>query len=289
MQDVLIALCKAQELSSHRFRNGEKPLYNELKKDPGLKFTYSDKTSEIWHKILILSQLDMSCVDLSMLKDKHREALNNIAIHKASIRLLLLKLLSCTVDCKLETEDSVSIQHALELKRSIAAKCWKNHSGMLKQLTGIGDGSLKTLVSAGITSFERLLSTDPRELERIFRKNPPFGNAIINDAKSIPNLCLDVELDRSDKLQSGVRMVFKVRLKCTNKPRVRRDGQAHFIIFIAETGDGRLLDFRRQAVNKIIEGKEFLLQCHLIAYTDQIKFTFACEELGKCRHIRCCV
>lgn len=279
-RDVLIALCRAEELTTHRFRNGEKPFFNELKKNPSIKFTYKDKTTEIWQKVLLLSQLDMSCVDLSSIMEKHKEAMNNVAVHKASIRMLLLKLLSCTIDCKLETADSISIRHSLELKRSISAKCWEDHPGALKQLTGIGDGSLKTLVSAGITSFSQLLATDPRELERIFRRNPPFGNSILKDAKSFPELDLCIELGHTQKLKAGVRVVFNVRMKCFNKPRCRKDGQPHFVIFLADTPGGRMLDFRRQSIGKIVDGKEFILQLHLFEYAETIGFVFACEELG---------
>lgn len=284
IRDIFIAVCRAEELTTHRFRNGEKPFYNELKKNPSLKFTYKDKTTEIWQKILMLAQLDMCCVDLSSIKEKHKDALNNVAIHKSSIRIQLLKLLSCIVDCKLETEDSVSVRNALELRRSISAKCLEDHPGMLKQLSGIGDGSLKTLVGAGITSFERLSSTDPRELERIFRRNPPFGNNIIKDVKSFPDLVMKVELDRCEKLHGGARVVFKVRIKCENKPRSRKDGQAHFIIFFAETAEGRLLDFRRQAISKVLDGKDFTLQFHLVGYTERINFILVCEELGKLQY-----
>lgn len=280
-RQIFIALCNAEELTTHRFRNGEKPFYNELKNNAALLFTFAERTTEVWQKVLLLAQLDMCSIDLTSIRDKHKDAINNVSLHKGSIRNHLLRLLSCTVDCKLEQNDAISIRNALELRRSIAAKCWENRPTVLKQLNGIGDGSLKTLLSAGINSLEKLGQTDPRELERIFKRNPPFGNNVLKDLATLPKLSLKVALDRCNRSPDGVQLVFKIRLGCENKPRDKKGGQAQYINFFADTIDGLMLDFRRQSIRRILEEKEFVLQLNLVAYTEQVRFTLTCEELGK--------
>lgn len=278
---ILKAVCKAEEFSTHRFRAGDKPCYNELKKNPALRFTYAEKIDAVWQKIYLLCQIDLCAIDLAQMKEKHRDALNNISMHKASIRLQLLRLLSCMIDCRLEIADAVSVRNALNLRRSIAAKCWENHPGMLKQIPGIGDGSLRTLITAGINDLDELSKTDPRELERIFRRNPPFGNKILHDVHSLPKLSLAVEKQGVEISQAAVIIRFSVRLVCVNTPGSKRGGQPHHVIFLADTSDGLLLDFRRQSITKIIDHPStFVLQISLVAYTERIRFTALCEEIG---------
>lgn len=282
-KDILIALSKAEEFSTHRFRGTEKSFYNELKKSQALRFSYSERTTEVWQKIMLLAQLDLSSIDLSAFMDKHKDSLNNVAIHKSSIRLHLLRFLSCTIDCFLEKDDAIAAGSAMELRRSVAAKCWDGHPGMLKQLTGIGDGSLRTLLSAGIDSFTRLESTDPRELERLFKRNPPFGNNLLKDLASLPRLSLMVHESRSVRDKDSVSVAFTVHLSCANEPRMKKNGRPHFIIFLAHTVEGRLLDFRRQVITKIIGGKDFSIQAKLSQFTSGVKFQLSCEEFGLVR------
>ena len=280
MKEILIALCKAEEFQALRFRAGEKPLYNELKKHPALKFTYTEKTEEIWHKILMLSQLDICAIDLSGLKEKHRDALNNVSMHKASIRLNLQRFLSCLIDCKLEQRDSITARSGLELKRAVAAKCWENHPGMLRQLKGIGDGSLKTLINAGITSFNILKQTDPRRLEKIFKRNPPFGNHLLADLDTIPQLQMAIDRSQTTVSKDGIALSLQVQLLSKGKPRTKKGGHSHFVIFLADTPEGELLDFRRQAISKLTDGRTFQLQVLLRRYTTKLRFMLCCEEIG---------
>lgn len=280
IQDILIALSKAEEFNTHRFRGTEKSFYNELKRSQALRFTYSERTTEVWQKVMLLAQLDISSIDLSTFVNKHKDSMNNVAIHKSSIRLQLMRLLSCTIDCLLEKDDAVGVKNALELRRSVAAKCWENHPGMLKQLIGVGDGSLRTLLGAGIDSFSRLESTDPRELERIFKRNPPFGNNILKDLSSLPRLSLSVHESKATRSGDAVNITFAVRLSCTNKPRTKRNGRPHYIVFLAHTFEGLLLDFRRQVITKIIDGKDFSIQAPLKQFSSGVRFHLSCEEFS---------
>ena len=281
-QQILIAACKAEEFARNRFRSGEKPFFNELKKNAALQFTYNEKTEHVWHKIILLCQMDSCAIDLTTVKDKHRDILNNISVHKAFIRTHLMRLLSCIVDCKLQVHDSVSIRHALELRRAIAAKCWENHPSMLKQIQGFGDGSLKTLITYGIRNLEQLSQTDPMELERIFRRNPPFGNKILDDVQSLPKLNLDVNLTKSEISELGTTFHFRIRLACTNNPKMTRAGRPHCIMLLVDTREGQVLDFRRQSIQRIVgDAKELVIQLHLCRYTSLIRFSLMCEEIGK--------
>lgn len=280
MKDILITLSKAEEFGTHRFRGTEKSFYNELKKNQALRFSYTERTTEIWQKVMLLAQLDISSIDLNHLVDKHKDSLNNVAIHKSSIRLQLMRLLSCTIDCLLEKDDAIAVSNAIELRRSVAAKCWENQPSMLKQLPGIGDGSLRTLLGAGIDSFSRLEKSDPRELERIFKRNPPFGNNLLKDLASLPRLSLVVHEIRTIRAKDNVKIVFKVHLNCANKPRTKKNGCPHFIIFLAYTNEGHLLDFRRQLITKIMGGKEFSIQANLRQFSSGIVCQLSCEEVG---------
>lgn len=280
-KQIMIAVCKAEELSMLRFRAGEKPFYNELKKNQALRYTYDEKTDEVWQKVLLLAQMDMCSIDLGGMKDKHRDVLNNVSIHKATIRLQLMRLLSCVIDCKLQCNDAITIEHALELRQSISARCWANHPSMLKQLIGIGDGSLKTLVSAGITSFDDLEKTCPRELERIFKRNPPFGNNILKDLDSLPKLELSFATEHVSKNSTGIVMRFRVQIKCQNSTRTRKTGLSHYVILLIRTAEGELLDFRRQSTAKVQQNEPFVVQVLLSEYTTALCFMLTCEDLGK--------
>ncbi|ORY83303.1 P-loop containing nucleoside triphosphate hydrolase protein [Protomyces lactucae-debilis] len=278
--DILTALCKADEFSKMSLRPGDKGMLNIMKTLPGLRFPIVGKIEHLWQKVFLAVQITPGSVDVSVLKASHPRNMTELFVHESFIRQHMLRLLSCLIDCKLLDKDATIINRALELRQAIAGKCWKTSAGVLKQIRGIGDGSLKTLVNAGITTLPKLIQSDARELERLFKRHPPFGNKLIKDAESLPSLSLSIRLSGQAVKPDGVHLQFDVRLSALCPTEWRAD--QHLVNFTAYTANGLLLDFRRQKMDKLLGGKQILLDVHLMKHCSNLGFLVICEDLVSC-------
>jgi hypothetical protein len=82
------------------------------------------------------------------------------------------------------------------MSKSLDKGMWPDYCYIFKQLPRIGDKFSKCLYRAGYTSFEKIREeTNPRMIENICGKNPPFGNIILDAAKSLPIMNFKYEID----------------------------------------------------------------------------------------------
>jgi ATP-dependent DNA helicase HFM1/MER3 len=88
-------------------------------------------------------------------------------------------LIRCIIDCQIVLGDSVTIQNAMMLERSLGSKAWDDSPMQMIQIPEIGNVAVRKLVNAGIRSLEDLEATDARRIETIVGKNPPFGLRIL--------------------------------------------------------------------------------------------------------------
>lgn len=107
------------------------------------------------------------------------------------------RLIRCIIDCQICLGDSVSINHALSVERSLAARVWDDSPLQMKQIEGLGVVSVRKLASAGIRSIEELEYTDAHRIDTVIGKNPPFGLGILNKLKSFPKLRVSLHLETS--------------------------------------------------------------------------------------------
>lgn len=86
-----------------------------------------------------------------------------------------------------------ALHSSVVLSKCFKARLWENSKFVSRQLEKIGVAFSNILVNAGITTIEDILKTNPREIELILKRNPPFGNGVIDSARQIPKYSLQVE------------------------------------------------------------------------------------------------
>ena len=100
----------------------------------------------------------------------------------------ITRLVRCIIDCQICLGDSVSINNALMLERSLTARVWDDSPLQMKQIDGIGVVGVRKLINIGIRSIEELDCTDPHRIEMALGRNPPFGMQILEKLKDFPKL-----------------------------------------------------------------------------------------------------
>jgi ATP-dependent DNA helicase HFM1/MER3 len=106
-------------------------------------------------------------------------------------------LIRCIIDCQIVLGDSVTIQNAMMLERSLGSKAWDDSPMQMIQIPEIGNVAVRKLVNAGIRSIEDLEATDARRIETVVGKNPPFGLRILDALKAYPKLRVSLHVQQA--------------------------------------------------------------------------------------------
>lgn len=179
-------------------------------------------------------------------------------------------------------DDAVSVRHSLELARSLAAKVWDNSAFQMKQIDMIGDAGVRKLVQAGINSVETLQNTEPHRIELALGRHPPFGQKVLAKAVEFPNLRVSVkQMGKERNPGQLVKIKFKADIGFVNEkvPLIFRKKPV-YVCFMAETSDGRLIDFRRFAARKLENGQEIRLSVQLTNPATSINCHIMCDEIA---------
>jgi len=122
-------------------------------------------------------------LDAEMQKNRHQYNMEMSQVFKLASRLI-----RCIVDCQISLGDSVGVNHALMLDRSLAARAWDDSPMQMKQIEEVGIASIMKFINAGIRSMEDLESTAAHKIETLMSRNPPFGLKILDRLKMFPKL-----------------------------------------------------------------------------------------------------
>lgn len=274
-------LAEAAEFKDIRLKANERALYRELNKDSSVKYPLRVNVALSSHKTSLLIQTELgACLFPSA--ETFRKLRTQYQLDKSAVFSHVNRLVRCIIDCQLHYEDSVSTRHALELGRSLAARVWDNSSLELKQIEGIGDVGIRKLASAGVNSIEALANTEAHRIEMILSRNPPFGNKILSNVAGFPNLRISVkQIARRMQPKKGVCIDFKAEVGFMNEalPIVFRQKPV-YVCFLAETSDGKLIDFRRMNSKKVENYPEILLSTLVTRPTTCINCFVSCDEIA---------
>jgi len=181
----------------------------------------------------------------------------------------------------------VAIRHALELCRSLAAHVWDNTASQLRQIDGLGEVAVRKLASASIKTIDSLINTEPSKIELVLGKNPPFGLGLLKKLDGFPNLRVSVkEISREIKHGKGSTIRFKAEVGFLNDvvPQFFNKRPV-YVCFLAETSDGRLIEFRRMGTKHLQNGEEILLSVDLVKPTHRLCCFVMCDEVaGTCKY-----
>lgn len=256
-------------------------MYKELNSDVSIKFPIKVDIAQHPHKVSLLIQSELGG-SIFPNHDKWKKHKTQFNVDKNMVFSHVNRLIRCIIDCQLHLEDAVSVRHALELARSLAARVWDNSPFQMKQIEAIGDVGVRKLAQAGISSIETLQNTEPYRIENILGRNPPFGQKVLAKAVEFPSLRVSVkEMGVERHPGHWVKIKFKAEVGFLNErlPILFRK-KSVYICFLAETSDGKLIDFRRFAAKKLENGQEIFLSVQLVRSTTSINCHIMCDEIA---------
>ncbi|KAL4912540.1 Sec63 Brl domain-containing protein [Aspergillus aurantiobrunneus] len=281
MASILAAISKAEEFRDVRLKAGEKSLYKEINRASDISFPINIDIALPAHKISLLIQSELGAVEFPNNEQfqKHKFAFQQ---DKNFVFSHVSRLIRCVIDCQVHLQDSVTVRNALELARSLAAKVWDNSPLQMKQIEQIGVVAVRKLVTAGIDSIEVLEETEPHRIDMALSRNPPFGVKLRSRLADFPKLRVSVKMTGKDiKLGHFAKVRFKAEIAFMNeKCPMFFQKRPVYVCFVAETSDGRLVDFRRISANKLQKSHEIQLCAELKHHDQSIICHVMCDEIA---------
>ncbi|KAJ5606509.1 hypothetical protein N7510_009290 [Penicillium lagena] len=285
ISQTLTAISQAEEFRELRLKAGEKSLYREINNDPGIRYPIKVDIALPCHKITLLLQSELGATEfpdtdqLQKHKFPFQQDKNQVFAH-------VNRLIRCVIDCHIARGDSVAIQNALSLARSFGAKVWDHSPLQMKQIEQVGVVTVRRLATAGITSIEALESTEANRIEMILSKNPPLWEQAPRTTQGVSEVegfCEDYGqgLISSETKIGAVKIRFKVDMAFMNdKVPVFFQRRPVYVCSLAETSDGRMIDFRRISASKLQEGLQTLLSAELKSPDQFIVCHVMCDDIA---------
>ncbi|KAL2813052.1 Sec63 Brl domain-containing protein [Aspergillus cavernicola] len=278
---ILSVISKAEEFHDVRLKAGEKSLYKEINRASGINFPINVDIALPAHKISLLIQSELGVVEFPSSEQfqKHKFAFQQ---DKNFVFSHVNRLIRCIIDCQVHLQDSITVQNALELARSLAAKVWDNSPFQMKQIEQIGVVAVRKLAAAGIDSLEALEDTEPHRIDMTLSKNPPFGMKLRSRLSDFPKLRVSVKMAGKDtKPGQSVRVRFKAEIAFMNeKCPAFFQRRPVFVCFLAERSDGCLIDFRRISASKLQRNHEITLSAEVKHQDHCITCHVMCDEIA---------
>ncbi|KAJ0425170.1 Sec63 Brl domain-containing protein [Aspergillus carlsbadensis] len=270
-----------EEFREVRVKSGEKAVYKEINRSNDIKFPINVDVALPAHKTSLLIQAELGAVEFPNIEQfqKHRfsfqQDTNFVFTH-------VNRLIRCIIDCQVHLQDSVTTRNALELARSLTAKIWDDSPLQMKQIENIGAVAVRKLAAAGIESIEGLEAAEPHQIDMALSRNPPFGVKLRNRLADFPKLRVALKTMGKDiKPGHEVRVRFKAEVAFINeKCPAFFQRRPVYVCFVAETSDGRLIDFRRISASKLEKGLDILLSAELKSRDQHISCHVMCEEIA---------
>ncbi|KAI8825871.1 Sec63 Brl domain-containing protein [Fimicolochytrium jonesii] len=293
LKDALETLCKAEEFSDIRFR-GDKAIFNAVNKNPAIRFPVKGKVTTGDQKVNLLIQCRLACISLSDQKTSHTLNMEQAAIISGGSRIARFM-----VDVFKAKGDVVSLRSATDLSRCLAAKTWENSPLLLQQIESVGPAIARMLSTAGISSFGQLEKTDPRQIEyvrswpssqtdrtshalifQVSSRNPPFGNKILEAARALPKLKLEITQFKDMSRPTEIELYVNVSLLNAEVVKVYGKKGPLQVAFLAATSDGNLIDHRRLSLKKVKDGESFRVRVQLDNARQRISCSLLPEDYG---------
>ena len=194
IQQIIDVLSKSEEFRNLRSKIEERKTLNELNKEPisEIRFKLKGAIDSGQKKAYLLIQSALS-----------GKVLENWELRKQQNEICQTseRILNCIRQVYKDLDDCKGYILTILMSKSLDKGMWPDSLYIIKQLPRIGDKFSRLLFRAGYTSFEKLREeSNPRVIENICGKNPPFGNIILDSARSLPviNFEFKIEINNRD-------------------------------------------------------------------------------------------
>uniref|UniRef100_A0A7S3EG33 SEC63 domain-containing protein n=1 Tax=Rhodosorus marinus TaxID=101924 RepID=A0A7S3EG33_9RHOD len=191
VEDLLKILSEAEEFSEVTLRRSEKRVLNEINKMNVYKLPAKERVRTRGDKVFVLVQAHLCDSD---------NLPENVSLMLEANRIvsLLLRVCNCAFaymeESAMDRASFSALSSCFFLRRCLLTRTSLNGENVLKQLKGVGTSMRLQLKEAGIESFPEIRAEHPRRLESILHRNPPFGNELQQQLKSLPLLTVKVEI-----------------------------------------------------------------------------------------------
>ncbi|KAL4821910.1 Sec63 Brl domain-containing protein [Aspergillus spinulosporus] len=279
---ILATISQAEEFRDIRFKAGEKLLYKEINRSKDICFPVEVDIVLPAHKISLLIQSELGAVEYPSGEQfqKHRFTFQQ---EKNIVFAHVNRVIRCIIDCQVHLEDSVTLCNALELARSLAARVWDRSPLQMKQIEKINAAAVRKLVAHGIDGIVTLEKSKPHLIDIALSKNQAFGMSLQKHLADFPKLSVSVKMTGKN-VQPGrsIRVNFKAEIAFMNeKCPIFFQGRPVYVCFVAETSDGRLIDFRRtnHSATKLRGNYDIPLGVELKHQDEVITCHVMCDEI----------
>ncbi|KAJ5448725.1 Nucleotide-sugar transporter [Penicillium cf. griseofulvum] len=280
VSETLNVIAQAEEFREIRLKAGEKSLYREINRDPGICFPIKVDLALPAHKTSLLLQSELGGIEypdneqLQKLKFTFQQDKSLVFAH-------VNRLIRCLIDCQIARGDSIAIRNALELARSFGAKVWDHSPLQMKQIEQVGIVAVRKLAAAGITSIEGLECAEAHQIEMVLSKNPPFGSKLLSRLKDFPKLRVSVKMLGKEVKINCVNVRFKVEVAFMNDTTPRFfQRRPVYVCCLIERSDGHMIEFRRASATKLQEKLEIELTTDLTSTEHFIVCHVMCDEIA---------
>ncbi|OKP11203.1 ATP-dependent DNA helicase MER3 [Penicillium subrubescens] len=280
LPQILDVIIQAEEFHEIRLKAGEKTLYREINKDPGIRYPIKVDIALPSHKISLLLQSELGALDFPA-RDQLQKHKFTFQQDKSLVFSHVNRLIRCVIDCLIAREDSVAARSALELARSFGAKVWDHSPLQMKQVEQIGVVAVRKLAAAGITDIEELEATEAPRIDMILSKNPPFGTKLLARLKKFPKLRVTMKIVTTEAKKGNVKVRFKIDVAFMNdKIPIFFQRQPVYVCCLTETSDGRLVDFRRVSASKLQDGVDVTLIAEIKSTDQYVVCHVMCDDIA---------
>uniref|UniRef100_A0A182RWH0 DNA 3'-5' helicase n=1 Tax=Anopheles funestus TaxID=62324 RepID=A0A182RWH0_ANOFN len=204
LDEMLVLITRANEFSEYKCRQGEKKILNTLN-GPTISASYCDGGDDLtggirfrWPRRISTTGAKVYCLVQAVFGNLtindhglHQEAAKIVTLG-ARIARFIVGLLTANRD-QFESGSFRALVSVTTLLQCFQTKLWENSPFLTKQLGQIGPRLARHLADRGKVTFQAVRYSDPREIECILKKQPPFGNDIVNFVSGLPEFTIQLK------------------------------------------------------------------------------------------------
>jgi ATP-dependent DNA helicase HFM1/MER3 len=189
--ETLRTLAKSEEFQHIVLRRNEKRILNEFNKNSdAVRFSVGKLVRDSTDKICVLFQAFLS-----------NQKIDDWGLRSEVTQVLSLssRIMRCMIECLIERKAALALLNALKLSQCVESHLWFDSDHVCRQLDKIGSTLSSHLVSGNIKSFSELEQCNPRRIEALIKRNPPAGNAVLENLFRIwPKLSIQSRLTEAN-------------------------------------------------------------------------------------------
>ena len=205
-ENIIEILSKSKEFLKYSSKMEERKILNQLNKDVlnGIKYKLKGSIDTNIKKSYILIQSEISGIILENWELRRQQN---------EISQISQRILKCIRGFFKKNDNCKGYIVSLILQKCLLNQMWSESELIMKQLPKIGEKLAKCFVKANYKNFGKLIElNNPRLIENICNKNPPFGNILLDEIKSIPKINFKYDISKYTNNKNFVKITLCINI-----------------------------------------------------------------------------